>query len=93
MEVVECAIMFFSIQLLVNCDLYVLSPQLMAMDDGYFQVRSSLHPNDVCEAKHVCQIHDIVPLEVVDCAIMFFSIQLLVNCEIVCAITPIEGNR
>jgi hypothetical protein len=29
----------------------------------------------------------------VECVIMFFSIQLLVNCEIVCAITPIDGNE
>jgi hypothetical protein len=64
----------------------------MAMDDWYFQGQSSLHPNDVSEAINVRQIHDIVPLAVVECVIMFFSVQLLVNCEIVYAITPIVGN-
>jgi hypothetical protein len=72
--------------------MYVLSPQLKVIDDCFFQGESSLHPNDVSEAIHVHQIHDNVPLEVVECAVMFFSIQLLVNCEIVCAITPMDGN-
>jgi hypothetical protein len=69
--------------------LYVLSPQLKAMDDCYFQGQSSLRPNDVLEATHVHQILDNVPLEVVERGIMFFSI---LNCEIVCVITPIDGN-
>jgi hypothetical protein len=56
-------------------------------DDSHY-----IYPNDVSEVIHVCQILDIVPLEVVECAIMFFLIQLLVNCEIVCGITPIDGN-
>jgi hypothetical protein len=57
--------------------LYVLPPQLKEMDDCLFQGQSSLHPNDVSGAIYVHQIHDNVPLEVVDCVIMFFSIQLL----------------
>jgi hypothetical protein len=36
------------------------------MDELFFQGQSSLHPNDVSEAIHVHQIHDIVPLEVVE---------------------------
>jgi hypothetical protein len=70
----------------------MLSPQLKAMDDCYFQGQSSLHLNDVSEAIHVHQINDNFPLEVVASVIMFFSIQLLVNCEIVRVITPIDGN-
>jgi hypothetical protein len=52
----------------------------MTIDDCFFQGRSSLHPNDVSEVIHVRQIH-----EVVECVIMFFSIQLQVNRELVCA--------
>jgi hypothetical protein len=73
--------------------LYVLSPQLKAINDCYFQGQISLHPNDVSESIHVHQIHDNVPLEVVERVIMFFTIQLLVNCEIVYVITPIEGYQ
>jgi hypothetical protein len=72
--------------------LYVLSPQLKIMDDCIFQGQSSLTPDDVFEAIHVCQIHDIAPLEVMECVIMSFSIQLLVYCEIVCVITLIDDN-
>jgi hypothetical protein len=49
----------------------VLSPQLMAMDDCSFIGESSLQPNDVCVAINVRQIHDFVPLEVVESVIMF----------------------
>jgi hypothetical protein len=73
--------------------LYVLSPQLKVIDDCFFQGQSSLHPNDVSEVMHVCQNQDNVPLEGVECVLMFFSIQLLVNCENVCAIKPIDGNE
>jgi hypothetical protein len=73
--------------------LYVLSHQLKAMDVCSFHGQSSFCPNDVSESIHVHQIHDDVPFEVVERVIMFFSIQLLVNCEIVCVITPIDGNR
>jgi hypothetical protein len=62
--------------------MYVLSPQLKVIDDCFFQGESSLHPNDVSEAIHVHQIHDNVPVAVVECVIMFFSVQLLVNCEL-----------
>jgi hypothetical protein len=69
------------------------TPQLMAMDDCFFKGKSSLNPNDVTEGiKHVHQIHDNVPLKVAESVIMFFSLQPLVNCEIVCVITPIDGN-
>jgi hypothetical protein len=71
---------------------YHPNPQLMAMDDCYFQGGSSLYPKNVSEATHVHQIHDNVPLEVVERVIMFFSVQLLVNCEIVFVMTPIDGN-
>jgi hypothetical protein len=70
----------------------VLSPQLVTINDFYFQGQTSLHPNDVSKAIHAHLIHDYVPLDVVESVIMFFSIQLLVNCEIVWIITPIEGN-
>jgi hypothetical protein len=49
--------------------------------------------NDVSEGMHVHQIHDNVPWEVVESVNMGFSIQLLVTCEIVWDITPIEGNQ
>jgi hypothetical protein len=58
----------------------------------FCQGQSSLHANEESEAIHVHQIHVNVPLEVVECVIMFFSIKLPVNCEIVCVTTPIEGN-
>jgi hypothetical protein len=48
--------------------------------------------SDISEAIHMRQIHCNLPLEVVESAIMFFSIQLLVKCEIVCVITLIDGN-
>jgi hypothetical protein len=70
---------------------YVLSPQLMAMDDCSFQGGPSLYLNDVTEVMHVRQIHDNVPLEVVESVLMLFSIQLLVNYEIGRVITPIDG--
>jgi hypothetical protein len=73
--------------------MYVLSPQLKVINNCLFQGDSTLHPNDVSEAIHVHQIHDNVPLAVVECVIMLFSVQLLLNCEIVCAITPIDGNE
>jgi hypothetical protein len=38
------------------------------------------------------QIHDNLPLELVESVIMFFSIQLLVKCDNVCAITLIDCN-
>jgi hypothetical protein len=63
------------------------------MDDCSFQGQPSLNPRDVSEAIHMNQIHDNFPLEVVERVIMVFSIQLLVNCEIVCVITPIKGNQ
>jgi hypothetical protein len=91
LEMVECVITFLSLKLLVNCEIVcVITP--MVIDDCFFQGQSSLHPNDVSEAIHVYQIHDNVPLEMVECVIMFFSIQLLVNFELVPAITPIDGN-
>jgi hypothetical protein len=61
----------------------MLSPQLKAINDCYFQGQSSLHPNDVSEAIHVHQIHDNVPLAVMERVVMAFFIQLLANCEIV----------
>jgi hypothetical protein len=64
----------------------------MTMDDWSFQGVSSFHPRDVSEAIHVHHNHDNVPMEVVESVIMFFSTQLLVNCEIVCGYTPIDGN-
>jgi hypothetical protein len=64
----------------------------MAMDDCSFQGGSSLNPNDVSKAIDVYQIHDNVPLEVVESVILLSSIHLLVNCEILCVITPIDGN-
>jgi hypothetical protein len=94
LEVMERVVMAFAIQLLVNYEiLCVLSPQLKAMDDCNFQEESSLNPKVVSESIHMHQIHDNVPLEMVERVIMFFSIQLLVNCEIICVITPIEGNQ
>jgi ABC-type uncharacterized transport system permease subunit len=72
--------------------LYGLSPQLMAMDYCFLQRHSSLNPNYVFEAIHVHLIHDNVPLKVVESIIMLSFIQLLANCEIACAITPIDGN-
>jgi hypothetical protein len=38
----------------------------MAIDDCSCQGQTSLRPNDVSEAIHVHQIHDDVPLEVVE---------------------------
>jgi alanine-alpha-ketoisovalerate/valine-pyruvate aminotransferase len=71
--------------------LYVLSPQLKAIDDCSFQVYSSLHPNDLSEAMHVHQIHDNVLLEVVERVIMFFSMQLQEQWKTLCVITPIPN--
>jgi hypothetical protein len=70
----------------------VLPPQLIAMDDCFFQGQSSLHPNDVSEAINLRHIHNNVPLDLVESVIMFSAIQLLVKCEILCVITPIDGN-
>jgi hypothetical protein len=72
--------------------LYVQSPQLKVIYDCFSKGLPSLHPNDVYEARNVHQIHDNVAQEVVECVIMFFSIRLLVKCEILCGITPIDGN-
>jgi hypothetical protein len=71
---------------------YHPNPQLMAMDNCYFQGGSSLHPKDVSEATHVHPIHDNDPLAVVESNIMFFFLQLLGDCGIVCVITPFDGN-
>jgi hypothetical protein len=61
--------------------LYLLLTQLKAMDDWSLQGPPLVHLNDVSEAIHIFQIHDNVPLEVVEILIMFFSILLLVNYE------------
>jgi hypothetical protein len=65
----------------------------MAMYDCSFQEVSLLHPNDIYEAMHVSQIHDNVALEVVESAILFFSMQLLVSYETICVITPIVLSK
>jgi hypothetical protein len=63
--------------------LYVLLPQLMVIDACFFQGMSSLHTNNVLEAIHIRQIHENVALDKVESEIMFFAIQMLVNCDIV----------
>jgi hypothetical protein len=64
----------------------------MVIDPCFFQGMSSLHTNNVLEAIHIRQIHENVPLDEVESVIMFFAIQLLVNCEVLCVIIPIDGN-
>jgi hypothetical protein len=58
LEVVENVIMSFSIQLLVDENLYLFSPQFMTMADCFFEGRSQLHPTDISDARNKHWIDD-----------------------------------
>jgi hypothetical protein len=63
----------------------------MAIDDCSFQGQTSQHSNDISESIHMHQIHDNVLLEVMERVIMFFSMQMQVQWQTLCVITPIPN--
>jgi hypothetical protein len=65
----------------------------MAMNDWNIQGATSLSPNDVSEAIHTRQIHDNLPLEVVEGIIMIFYLLQLVKWKNEWNVTSTDGNE